>query len=58
MKGTIVNRIKLWWHCLTNLHQEFGSSTSPYLMDDICCWNCKYGEDKDLAQIKEELGNG
>jgi len=46
MKRNIPNVIKLWWHCLWNMHRSSLLSARPM---EICCWDCEYGlEDKEV----------
>lgn len=49
MKATIINKIKLWWHCLTHLHREFSEGHQRgwfYKKRSISCWDCGYGNEK------------
>lgn len=56
MTATIVNKIKLWWHCLTNVHQEF-YGTWLNRQEQCQCYDCDYGActwSKALLKVHKE----
>lgn len=47
MKATLLNRLRMWWHCLTHLsHQEieYDYENCGYLDVEVECLNCDYGK--------------
>jgi len=54
MKPTLLNRIKVWWHCLIHLHQPInvtegvnlpGGIYIPLKRVKVGCWTCGYGKE-------------
>ena len=48
MKPTIINRIRLWCHCLINFHRQYaqGRWIGFWFVDGcIACCDCKYGKE-------------
>ncbi len=54
MKPTTINRIRLWWHCVTHLHREGNTYSTNKQLDkmtfsligdliSIQCMDCDYG---------------
>jgi len=49
MKATLLNKIRLWWHCLINMHRELSAGKFNgwlYIKEDISCLECDYGKTK------------
>lgn len=58
MKATLLNRIKVWWHCLIHFHQQIDYTEGkeifgiyiPLRRIKVGCWTCSYGEEKDIEK--------
>lgn len=70
MKSTILNDVKLYWHCLIKGHRRFEMGRdyhfvifgkhfyfpSFYLSEEIFCNDCQYGKDQNLLKDIQSLG--
>lgn len=53
MKATIINHIKVSWHCLINFHCKYIVNEAGNI--NICCYNCDYAEDEKTKISKKEF---